>query len=177
MLKRLSSVAERIGYPVLVRPSFVLGGRAMMIVYNSEDLVGYMNDAVDVSPDRPVLVDRFLEAAVEVDVDCISDGETSVVGAIMQHIEQAGIHSGDSACVIPAFSLSESIKTQILKAAKDLASELGVLGLMNIQFAVKDEELYVIEVNPRASRTVPFVSKSIGVPLANLLPKSWLAKH
>ena len=159
-------VAERIGYPVLVRPSFVLGGRAMMIVYNSEDLVGYMNDAVDVSPDRPVLVDRFLEAAVEVDVDCISDGETSVVGAIMQHIEQAGIHSGDSACVIPAFSLSESIKTQILKAAKDLASELGVLGLMNIQFAVKDEELYVIEVNPRASRTVPFVSKSIGVPLA-----------
>ena len=169
-------VAERIGYPVLVRPSFVLGGRAMMIVYNSEDLVGYMNDAVDVSPDRPVLVDRFLEAAVEVDVDCISDGETSVVGAIMQHIEQAGIHSGDSACVIPAFSLSEPIKTQILKAAKDLASELGVLGLMNIQFAVKDEELYVIEVNPRASRTVPFVSKSIGVPLAKLAAKIMVGK-
>ena len=169
-------VAERIGYPVLVRPSFVLGGRAMMIVYNSEDLVGYMNDAVDVSPDRPVLVDRFLEAAVEVDVDCISDGETSVVGAIMQHIEQAGIHSGDSACVIPAFSLSEPIKRQILKAAKDLASELGVLGLMNIQFAVKDEELYVIEVNPRASRTVPFVSKSIGVPLAKLAAKIMVGK-
>ena len=169
-------VAERIGYPVLVRPSFVLGGRAMMIVYNSEDLVGYMNDAVDVSPDRPVLVDRFLEAAVEVDVDCISDGETSVVGAIMQHIEQAGIHSGDSACVIPAFSLSEPIKTQILKAAKDLANELGVLGLMNIQFAVKDEELYVIEVNPRASRTVPFVSKSIGVPLAKLAAKIMVGK-
>lgn len=169
-------VAERIGYPVLVRPSFVLGGRAMMIVYNSEDLVGYMNNAVDVSPDRPVLVDRFLEAAVEVDVDCISDGETSVVGAIMQHIEQAGIHSGDSACVIPAFSLSEPIKRQILKAAKDLASELGVLGLMNIQFAVKDEELYVIEVNPRASRTVPFVSKSIGVPLAKLAAKIMVGK-
>ena len=169
-------VAERIGYPVLVRPSFVLGGRAMMIVYNSEDLVGYMNNAVDVSPDRPVLVDRFLEAAVEVDVDCISDGETSVVGAIMQHIEQAGIHSGDSACVIPAFSLSEPIKTQILKAAKDLANELGVLGLMNIQFAVKDEELYVIEVNPRASRTVPFVSKSIGVPLAKLAAKIMVGK-
>ena len=169
-------VAERIGYPVLVRPSFVLGGRAMMIVYNSEDLVGYMNEAVDVSPDRPVLVDRFLESAIEVDVDCISDGETSVVGAIMQHIEQAGIHSGDSACVIPAFSLSESIKTQILKAAKDLASELGVLGLMNIQFAVKDEELYVIEVNPRASRTVPFVSKSIGVPLAKLAAKIMVGK-
>ncbi len=170
------TVAERIGYPVLVRPSFVLGGRAMMIVYNSEDLVGYMNDAVDVSPDRPVLVDRFLEAAVEVDVDCISDGETSVVGAIMQHIEQAGIHSGDSACVIPAFSLSEPIKTQILKAAKDLARELGVRGLMNIQFAVKDEELYVIEVNPRASRTVPFVSKSIGVPLAKLAAKIMVGK-
>ena len=169
-------VAERIGYPVLVRPSFVLGGRAMMIVYNSEDLVGYMNEAVDVSPDRPVLVDRFLESAIEVDVDCISDGETSVVGAIMQHIEQAGIHSGDSACVIPAFSLSESIKTQILKAAKDLANELGVLGLMNIQFAVKDEELYVIEVNPRASRTVPFVSKSIGVPLAKLAAKIMVGK-
>ena len=169
-------VAERIGYPVLVRPSFVLGGRAMMIVYNSEDLVGYMNEAVDVSPDRPVLVDRFLESAIEVDVDCISDGETSVVGAIMQHIEQAGIHSGDSACVIPAFSLSEPIKTQILKAAKDLASELGVLGLMNIQFAVKDEELYVIEVNPRASRTVPFVSKSIGVPLAKLAAKIMVGK-
>ena len=169
-------VAERIGYPVLVRPSFVLGGRAMMIVYNSEDLVGYMNEAVDVSPDRPVLIDRFLESAIEVDVDCISDGETSVVGAIMQHIEQAGIHSGDSACVIPAFSLSESIKTQILKAAKGLASELGVLGLMNIQFAVKDEELYVIEVNPRASRTVPFVSKSIGVPLAKLAAKIMVGK-
>ncbi|MGB2401882.1 MAG: carbamoyl-phosphate synthase large subunit [Akkermansiaceae bacterium] len=169
-------VAEKIGYPVLVRPSFVLGGRAMMIVYNNEDLVRYMNEAVDVSPDRPVLVDRFLEAATEVDVDCISDGETSVVGAIMQHIEQAGIHSGDSACVIPAFSLSESIKKQIIVAAKDLARELGVRGLMNIQFAVKDEELYVIEVNPRASRTVPFVSKSIGVPLAKLAAKIMVGK-
>ena len=164
-------VAQDIGYPVLVRPSFVLGGRAMMIVYNDEELTRYMNEAVDVSPDRPVLVDRFLEAATEVDVDCISDGETSVVGAIMQHIEQAGIHSGDSACVIPAFSLSDSIKEQILAAAKNLARELNVRGLMNIQFAVKDEELYVIEVNPRASRTVPFVSKSIGVPLAKLAAK------
>ncbi|MGB0774445.1 MAG: carbamoyl-phosphate synthase large subunit, partial [Akkermansiaceae bacterium] len=164
-------VAREIGYPVLVRPSFVLGGRAMMIVYNDDELTRYMNEAVDVSPDRPVLVDRFLEAATEVDVDCISDGETSVVGAIMQHIEQAGIHSGDSACVIPAFSLSDSIKSQILTAAKNLARELKVIGLMNIQFAVKDEELYVIEVNPRASRTVPFVSKSIGVPLAKLAAK------
>ena len=169
-------VAQKIGYPVLVRPSFVLGGRAMMIVYNDEELTRYMNEAVDVSPDRPVLVDRFLEAATEIDVDCISDGETSVVGAIMQHIEQAGIHSGDSACVIPAFSLSDSIQQQILTAAKDLARELKVRGLMNIQFAVKDEQLYVIEVNPRASRTVPFVSKSIGVPLAKLAAKIMVGK-
>jgi carbamoyl-phosphate synthase large subunit len=139
-------------------------------------LTHYMNEAVDVSPDRPVLVDRFLDNAIEIDVDCISDGETSVVGAIMQHIEQAGIHSGDSACVIPAFSLSDSIQTQILKAAKDLARELNVCGLMNIQFAVKDDELYVIEVNPRASRTVPFVSKSIGVQLAKLAAKIMVGK-
>ena len=170
------TVAQKIGYPVIVRPSFVLGGRAMMIVYNDNDLIHYMNEAVDVSPDRPVLVDRFLESAIEVDVDCISDGETSVVGAIMQHIEQAGIHSGDSACVIPAFSLSDDIKSQILKAAKDLARELNVKGLMNIQFAVKDEQLYVIEVNPRASRTVPFVSKSIGIPLAKLAAKIMVGK-
>ena len=161
-------VAGKIGYPVLVRPSFVLGGRAMMIVYSDDELRRYMRDAVDASPERPVLVDRFLEGATEVDVDCISDGETSVVGAIMQHIEQAGIHSGDSACVIPAFSLGEDMQKEILSAAKNLARELEVRGLMNIQFAVKDDELYVIEVNPRASRTVPFVSKSIGVPLAKL---------
>ena len=147
------TIANRIGYPVLVRPSFVLGGRAMMIVYCDEELSRYMREAVTASPERPVLVDRFLDNATEIDVDCISDGETSVVGAIMQHIEQAGIHSGDSACVIPAFSLSEKIKTEIVRAAKDLARELEVRGLMNIQFAVKDEELYVIEVNPRASRT------------------------
>ena len=169
-------VAQKIGYPVLVRPSFVLGGRAMMIVYTDDELIRYMNEAVDVSPDRPVLVDRFLEAATEIDVDCISDGETSVVGAIMQHIEQAGIHSGDSACVIPAFSLSDSIQKQIIAAAKDLARELKVRGLMNIQFAVKNDELYVIEVNPRASRTVPFVSKSIGVPLAKLAAKIMVGK-
>jgi carbamoyl-phosphate synthase large subunit len=130
-----------------------------------------MREAVIASPERPVLVDRFLDNATEVDVDCISDGETSVVGAIMQHIEQAGIHSGDSACVIPAFSLSDSIKAEITRAAKDLARELNVKGLMNIQFAVKDEQLYVIEVNPRASRTVPFVSKATGVSLAKLAAK------
>ncbi|MES2980744.1 MAG: carbamoyl-phosphate synthase large subunit [Verrucomicrobiota bacterium] len=165
------AVANRIGYPVLVRPSFVLGGRAMMIVYSDSELSTYMREAVTASPERPVLVDRFLDNAMEIDVDCISDGETSVVGAIMQHIEQAGIHSGDSACVIPAFSISDNIKAQIDKAAKDLARELEVRGLMNIQFAVKDEELYVIEVNPRASRTVPFVSKATGVSLAKLAAK------
>ncbi|MEY3395000.1 MAG: hypothetical protein RL346_1236 [Verrucomicrobiota bacterium] len=165
------AVANRIGYPVLVRPSFVLGGRAMMIVYSDKELSTYMREAVTASPERPVLVDRFLDNATEIDVDCISDGETSVVGAIMQHIEQAGIHSGDSACVIPAFSISDNIKTQIEKAAKDLARELEVRGLMNIQFAVKDDELYVIEVNPRASRTVPFVSKATGVSLAKLAAK------
>ena len=164
-------IANRIGYPVLVRPSFVLGGRGMMIVYSDQELTRYMREAVIASPERPVLVDRFLDNATEVDVDCISDGETSVVGAIMQHIEQAGIHSGDSACVIPSFSLSESIKAEIVCAAKDLARELQVKGLMNIQFAVKDEQLYVIEVNPRASRTVPFVSKATGVSLAKLAAK------
>jgi carbamoyl-phosphate synthase large subunit len=168
------AIANRIGYPVLVRPSFVLGGRAMMIVYCDSELSRYMNEAVTASPERPVLVDRFLDNATEVDVDCISDGETSVVGAIMEHIEQAGIHSGDSACVIPAFSLTETIKAEIVRAAKDLARELQVKGLMNIQFAVKDETLYVIEVNPRASRTVPFVSKATGVSLAKLAAKVML---
>jgi len=165
------TIADRIGYPVLVRPSFVLGGRGMMIVYNDEELRTYIKNATDIAPDRPILVDRFLENATEVDVDCISDGDTSVVGAIMEHIEQAGVHSGDSACVIPSFSLSDKIKKEILAGAKALAKELEVRGLMNIQFAVKDDELYVIEVNPRASRTVPFVSKSIGVPLAKLAAK------
>jgi carbamoyl-phosphate synthase large subunit len=164
-------IANRIGYPVLVRPSFVLGGRGMMIVYCDTELTRYMREAVIASPERPVLVDRFLDNATEVDVDCISDGETSVVGAIMEHIEQAGIHSGDSACVIPSFSLSESIKAEITRAAIELARELKVRGLMNIQFAVKDEQLYVIEVNPRASRTVPFVSKATGVSLAKLAAK------
>ncbi|MDA7937215.1 carbamoyl-phosphate synthase large subunit, partial [bacterium] len=138
-------IADRIGYPVLVRPSFVLGGRGMMIVYNDDELRHYIRNAADVAPDRPILVDRFLENATEIDVDCISDGDTSVVGAIMEHIEQAGIHSGDSACVIPAFSLSDKIKSEILVGAKSLAKELEVRGLMNIQFAIKDDELYVIE--------------------------------
>ena len=165
------AIAERLGYPVLVRPSFVLGGRAMELVYHAEDLRRYMRSAIEVSPRRPVLVDRFLEDAIEVDVDCIADGEIAVIGAIMEHIEEAGIHSGDSACVIPTFSLSRSIRDEIASATKAMAKELEVRGLMNVQFAVKDEKLYVLEVNPRASRTVPFVSKAIGVPLAKLAAK------
>ncbi len=160
------AIAREIGYPVLVRPSFVLGGRAMELVYNDDDLARYMQSAIEVSPNRPVLVDRFLEDAIEVDVDCIADGETSVIGAIMEHIEQAGIHSGDSACVIPTFSLPEEVIAEIASATKAMARELNVRGLMNVQFAVKGTTVYVLEVNPRASRTVPFVSKAIGVPLA-----------
>jgi carbamoyl-phosphate synthase large subunit len=166
-----AAIAGRIGYPVLVRPSFVLGGRAMEIVYAEDDLRRYMQTAIAVSPERPILVDRFLEDATEVDVDCLSDGETMVLGAIMEHIEQAGIHSGDSACVIPSFSLSPAVLETISCATKSLAKELEVCGLMNVQFAVKDEQVYVLEVNPRASRTIPFVSKAIGVPLAKLAAK------
>jgi len=169
-------VARMVGYPVLVRPSFVLGGRAMEIVYGEDDLRRYIRTAVEASPERPVLVDRFLEDATEVDVDCIADGETVVIGAIMQHIEQAGIHSGDSACVIPSFSLSPEVLSVIETATKAMATELQVRGLMNVQFAVKAEEVYVLEVNPRASRTVPFVSKAIGVPLAKLAAKVMAGK-
>jgi len=170
------AVANKIGYPVLVRPSFVLGGRAMELVYNEEDLRRYMTSAIDVTPDRPVLVDRFLEDAIEVDVDCISDGETTVIGAIMEHIEEAGIHSGDSACVIPTFSLSQKVLNEIAAATKAMARELNVRGLMNVQFAVKGDEVYVLEANPRASRTIPFVSKAIGVPLAKLAAKVMTGK-
>jgi carbamoyl-phosphate synthase large subunit len=169
-------VGARIGYPVLVRPSFVLGGRAMEIVYQEEDLRRYIRTAVEASPERPVLVDRFLEDAIEIDVDCISDGQTTVIGAIMQHIEEAGIHSGDSACVIPAFSLSDKVLGTIESATKAMARELEVRGLMNVQFAIKDDEVYVLEVNPRASRTVPFVSKAIGVPLAKIAAKVMAGK-
>jgi len=167
-VEEAEAVAERIGYPVLMRPSFVLGGRAMVIVYDREMLKKYMAEAVQVSEKRPVLIDEFLAHAVEVDVDCISDGETSVIGAIMEHVELAGIHSGDSACTIPAPSLPVKIKDTIRRHTYELARELKVCGLMNIQFAIQENEVYVLEVNPRASRTVPFVSKAIGVPLAKL---------
>ncbi len=170
------TVANRIGYPVLVRPSFVLGGRAMMIVYDDQELIHYMRNAVNASPERPVLVDRFLENATEIDVDVIADGHQAVVGAIMQHVEPAGIHSGDSACMIPAVGISMRMHKEIMRASKELAQELEVKGLMNIQFAIKDEQLYIIEVNPRASRTVPFVSKTIGVPLAKLAAKIMVGK-
>ena len=165
------AAAAKVGYPVLVRPSFVLGGRAMQIVYGDDELRHYMRHAVAASPERPVLVDRFLDDATEVDVDCIADGENAVIGAIMEHIEQAGVHSGDSACVIPAPTLSEKVKKEIREATVKMAMALDVRGLMNVQFAVKDEKVYVLEVNPRASRTVPFVSKAIGRPLAKLAAK------
>ena len=162
------AVAARIGYPVLVRPSYVLGGRAMEIVRDEQALERYMRFAVRASPEHPVLVDRFLADAIEVDVDAVSDGERVVIGGIMEHIEEAGVHSGDSACSLPPWSLPGSILAEIGDATRRLALELGVRGLMNVQYAVKASELYVIEVNPRASRTVPFVSKAIGRPLAKL---------
>ena len=205
------TIANKIGYPILVRPSFVLGGRGMELVYNENDLRRYVSAALEIVSERktgapavradrplagrgkrqagslsaitvetaifrPILIDRFLEDAIEVDVDCISDGEITVIGAVMEHIEEAGIHSGDSACVIPTFSLSKKILDEISSATKAMARELNVRGLMNVQFAVKGEDVYVLEVNPRASRTVPFVSKAIGVPLAKLAAKVMTGK-
>lgn len=162
------ALASQIGYPLVVRPSYVLGGRAMEIVYKEDELRHYMQTAVEVSEDSPVLLDYFLPNAIEVDVDAVSDGEQVVIGAIMQHIEQAGIHSGDSACSLPPYSLSEDIQNQMREVCKKMARELGVRGLMNVQLALQEGEIYVIEVNPRASRTVPFVSKCIGTSLAKV---------
>ena len=161
-------LASQIGYPLVVRPSYVLGGRAMEIVYKEDELRHYMQTAVEVSEDSPVLLDYFLPNAIEVDVDAVSDGKQVVIGAIMQHIEQAGIHSGDSACSLPPYSLSEDMQNQMREVCKKMARELGVRGLMNVQLALQDGEIYVIEVNPRASRTVPFVSKCIGTSLAKV---------
>jgi carbamoyl-phosphate synthase large subunit len=161
-------IAAEIGYPVMVRPSYVLGGRAMEIVYDEEILKTYMREAIKVSPEHPILIDKFLQDATEVDVDAISDGETVVVAGIMEHIEEAGVHSGDSACCLPPYHLPQEIIDEIRSQTHMLARELEVVGLMNIQFAVRDGKIYVLEVNPRASRTVPFISKSIGVPLAKL---------
>lgn len=169
-------IAERIGYPVVVRPSFVLGGRAMEIVYDDEDLGIFMEKAVEASPECPILIDKFLEDAIEVDVDAISDGDRCVIGGIMEHIEEAGIHSGDSAMVIPPYTLGEDIISTIKKNTYLLAKELDVRGLLNIQYAVKNNVVYILEVNPRASRTVPFISKAVGVPLAKLATKVMLGK-
>jgi len=169
-------VASEISYPVMVRPSYVLGGRSMQIVYDETGLLAYMASAVKASPKHPVLIDKYLSDAIEVDADAISDGANVVVAGIMEHIEEAGVHSGDSACSLPPYSLTDSIVEEIRRQMTALALELGVVGLMNAQFAVKDDQIYVLEVNPRGSRTVPFVSKAIGVPLAKLAMKTMLGK-
>ncbi|OGW56913.1 MAG: carbamoyl phosphate synthase large subunit [Nitrospirae bacterium RBG_16_43_8] len=179
-------IAKKIGYPVMVRPSYVLGGRAMEIVYDESSLLDYMERAVKASPEHPVLIDKYLSGAVEVDVDAISDGVDVIVGGVMEHIEEAGIHSGDSACSLPPYSLDKAIVDEIKKQTKALARELNVIGLMNIQFAVKksevrnqdgeDYDIYILEVNPRASRTIPYVSKATGIPLAKIAAKAMLGK-
>jgi carbamoyl-phosphate synthase large subunit len=164
-------IANKLGFPLLIRPSFVLGGRAMQIVYDQEELKTCVAEAIEVSGEHPILIDKFLDDATELDVDAISDGKKVVIGGIMEHIEEAGVHSGDSACSLPPVSIRENVLAEIKRQAKLLALELKVKGLINIQFAVKDEQVYILEVNPRASRTIPFVSKSIGVPLAKLAAK------
>src|SRR5581483_10387643 len=159
----------KLGYPVLVRPSYVLGGRAMEIVYDETSLERFFQQAIKVSPDHPVLIDQFLEDAIEVDVDCVADRQGRVlVAGIMEHIEEAGIHSGDSACVLPPYTLREDTLDQIRKITTVLAKELKVVGLMNVQYAIKNDVVYVLEVNPRGSRTVPFVSKATGIPWAKV---------
>ena len=170
------TAAEKIGYPVLARPSYVLGGRAMSIVHGPDQLSTYMKQSTEVSKDRPVLIDQFLENAVELDVDAISDGIDVYVAGILEHIEEAGIHSGDSACILPPYNISESLLSEIKIVTKQLALELRVIGLMNIQFAIYNDELYILEVNPRASRTVPFVSKATGIPLAKVATRVMLGK-
>jgi carbamoyl-phosphate synthase large subunit len=175
-VQEAEKVAERIGYPVVVRPSYVLGGRAMEIVYGVDQLRNYMKHAVAASPEHPILVDKFLEDAIEIDVDALADGTEVVIGGIMQHIEEAGIHSGDSACVLPPISLKPELVDEVRRQTRALGLELGVSGLMNIQFAVKDNELYLLEVNPRASRTSPFVSKATGRPLAKIAARVMAGK-
>ncbi len=175
-MEEAQKVAEKIGYPVVVRPSYVLGGRAMEIVYDRESIESYMIHAVKASPDHPVLIDKFLDSAVEIDVDAISDGHQVVVGGIMEHIEEAGIHSGDSACSLSTRTIPENVLDEIRRQTRLLSLELNVIGLINIQFAIREEDVYILEVNPRASRTIPFVSKTIGVPLAKLAAKVMAGK-
>ncbi|MEK7271074.1 MAG: carbamoyl-phosphate synthase large subunit, partial [Planctomycetota bacterium] len=164
-------IADRLGLPVLVRPSYVLGGRAMEIVYDRASLVPFVEAAAEAAPGHPILIDRFLDDAIELDVDCVADGERAVIGGVMEHIEMAGIHSGDSACALPPYSLPPDIVDEVKAQTLAMAKELDVRGLMNVQFAVQGRKIYVLEVNPRASRTVPFVSKAIGVPLAKIAAK------
>jgi carbamoyl-phosphate synthase large subunit len=175
-LDEATRVAERIGYPVVVRPSYVLGGRAMEIVYSPADLESYFRRSVVVTPEHPILIDKFLENAIEIDVDAICDGKDTYVAGIMEHIEEAGIHSGDSACVLPPHTVSDALIAEIERQTVALAVELGVVGLMNIQFAIKDGDIYILEVNPRASRTSPFVSKATGVPLAKFATRVMLGE-
>jgi carbamoyl-phosphate synthase large subunit len=169
-------VAEEIGYPVVVRPSYVLGGRAMEIVYDEEALEGFARRAVEAHSEHPILIDKFLEDAIEIDVDAVSDGETCVIAGIMEHIEEAGIHSGDSACVTPPYSLTDDLIDGLKRNTYALARELQVVGLMNIQYAIKNDIIYVLEVNPRASRTVPFISKATGIPWAKVAAKVMVGK-
>ena len=173
-LPEARTIAAGIGYPVLVRPSYVLGGRAMRLVYDDTDLSEYMREAVLVSPEHPVLIDKFLEDAIEIDVDAVADAERVIVGGVMEHIEKAGIHSGDAACALPPYSLGDDQIQALREQTKALATALGVVGLINVQFAIRQDTIYVLEVNPRASRTVPFVSKAIGVPLAKLATRALL---
>ena len=175
-LEEATAVAQRIGYPVLVRPSYVLGGRAMVIVYDDVSLADYMSKAIGVSPDRPILVDRYLEGAQEFDVDAVADGKDVVIGGIMQHIEHAGVHSGDSACSLPPYDITDEHSNTIRNYTHSLAKELSVVGLMNVQYAIHGDRVYVLEVNPRASRTVPFVSKAIGRPLAKIAARVMVGK-
>jgi carbamoyl-phosphate synthase large subunit len=169
-------VAEKIGYPVIVRPSYVLGGRAMKIVYSQKEIMNFTEQAIEASAGHPVLIDKFLEDALELDVDAICDGHITIIGGIMEHIEEAGVHSGDSACVLPPYSISKDILEEVVAATKAMAKELKVVGLMNVQYAVKDNRLFVLEVNPRASRTIPFVSKATGIQLAKLATKVMLGR-
>src|SRR5262249_27351077 len=167
-LPEAREVAQRLGYPVLVRPSYVLGGRAMRIVYDDRDLVQFVGEAVEAPTDQPILIDKFLDDSLEIDVDAVADGERVVVGGVMEHIEKAGVHSGDAACALPPYSLDDGQVRTLRAQTKALAKALDVVGLINVQFAIRNETVFVLEVNPRASRTVPFVSKAIGVPLAKI---------
>ena len=170
------ALAQEIGYPVVVRPSYVLGGRAMEIVHEQRDLERYMREAVKVSNDSPVLIDRFLNDAIEVDVDAICDGTEVLIGGIMEHIEQAGVHSGDSACSLPPFSLSPQLQDELRRQTLAMARGLHVVGLMNVQYAIQNGVVFVLEVNPRASRTVPYVSKATGLPLAKIAARCMVGK-